>query len=111
MIVDEKEDISRKAEIVESLDPFVEENLDLLKTVESSWQPTDFLPDLTQPDWKAKVDDLRETSRGLSNELLVVLVGDMVTEEALPSYQTWINRLRGVSDKTGADETAWAKWT
>jgi len=38
-------------------------------------------------------------------------VGDMVTEEALPTYQTWLNRLHGITDVTGASRTPWARWS
>ncbi|KAF8768995.1 hypothetical protein HU200_007053 [Digitaria exilis] len=48
---------------------------------------------------------------GLPDEYLVVLVGDMVTEEALPTYQTMINTLDGVRDETGASASPWALWT
>jgi len=47
----------------------------------------------------------------LSDEILVVLVGDTVTEEALPSYQTMINRHAGLMDETGASNDPWARWT
>ncbi|KAL6535745.1 Stearoyl-[acyl-carrier-protein] 9-desaturase 7, chloroplastic [Orobanche hederae] len=35
----------------------------------------------------------------------------MITEEALPTYQTMINTLDGVRDETGASQTPWAIWT
>lgn len=47
----------------------------------------------------------------LPDDYLVVLVGDMITEEALPTYMSMINGLDGVRDETGASQTAWAKWT
>ncbi|TVU02099.1 hypothetical protein EJB05_52465, partial [Eragrostis curvula] len=34
----------------------------------------------------------------------------MVTEEALPTYQSVPNRFEGVRDLTGADASAWARW-
>ena len=34
-----------------------------------------------------------------------------VTEEALPSYQTMINRLAGTTDLTGVAQTPWALWS
>ena len=34
----------------------------------------------------------------------------MVTEEALPTYQTWLNRLQGVTDQTGDSDRPWARW-
>jgi len=41
----------------------------------------------------------------------VVLVGNTVTEEALPSYQTMINRHPGVTDSTGVSDSPWARWS
>jgi acyl-[acyl-carrier-protein] desaturase len=38
-------------------------------------------------------------------------VGDTVTEEALPSYQTMTNRHAGITDETGASDSPWARWT
>ena len=35
----------------------------------------------------------------------------MITEEALPTYQTMLNTLSGTKDETGADPTPWARWT
>jgi acyl-[acyl-carrier-protein] desaturase len=43
--------------------------------------------------------------------MLVVLVGNIVTEEALPSYQTAFNRYQGVADQTGVDQHPWARWS
>ena len=73
-------------ELIESLQGFVAENLSLLTPVDQAWQPTDFLPDLTAEDWAEQVTRFRTSARQVSDDLLVVLVGNMVTEEALPSY-------------------------
>lgn len=54
---------------------------------------------------------LREASSLLPQEYLVVLVGDMVTEEALPSYMNMLNTLDETRDDTGAAATPWAQWT
>ncbi|ERM96183.1 stearoyl-[acyl-carrier-protein] 9-desaturase, chloroplastic [Amborella trichopoda] len=35
----------------------------------------------------------------------------MITEEALPTYQTMLNTADGVRDETGASPTSWAVWT
>ena len=43
--------------------------------------------------------------------MLVVLVGNVVTEEALPSYQTALNRFGGLTDRTGVETHAWAQWS
>lgn len=42
---------------------------------------------------------------------MVCLVGDLITEEALPTYMNMLNTLDGTRDETGASNTAWARWT
>lgn len=34
----------------------------------------------------------------------------MITEDAIPTYQTMINTLDGVRDETGASSSPWAIW-
>lgn len=93
------------------MEGFVEENLDsLLVPVNESWQPSDFIPDMTKETWNEDVIEFRARASRLPDEVLVVLVGDMVTEEALPTYQSWINRLQGVKDTTGVSDNPWARW-
>ena len=104
--------IHSRFEVIKGMEKFVGENIDsLLKPVNESWQPNDFLPDMTADNWKDLLNDFRERSINLSDELLVVLVGDMITEEALPTYQTWLNRLNGITDTTGASDSPWAQWS
>ena len=71
-------------DVIRAIEPAVEENLDLLAPVDRAWQPTDYLPDLEAENWREQVERFRTTARTISDDLLVVLVGDMVTEEALP---------------------------
>lgn len=98
------------AEVVHSIEGFVEANLDLLKPVADSWQPSDLLPDLAVEGWPDAIRALRAQARHVPDDLLVVLVGNTVTEEALPSYQTMVNRHPGVSDETGASDSPWGRW-
>lgn len=49
-----------------------------------------------------QVRELRSATAALPADYLVVLVGDMVTEEALPSYMNMLNLNDGASDETGA---------
>jgi len=108
----EVEVTSPRFEVIKSIEEFVGDQLGtLLKPVEESWQPSDFLPDLSKESWHEGVTELRVRAAALPDDLLVVLIGDMITEEALPSYQTWLNRLRGITDLTGASGTAWARWS
>jgi acyl-[acyl-carrier-protein] desaturase len=95
-------------ELIESLQGFVGENLELLAPVEHAWQPTDLLPDLTAPDWTEQLGQFREAAMSLSDEVLVVLVGNMVTEEALPSYTVSLEQL--ANDPSGIGEAPWARW-
>ncbi|PNW73405.1 hypothetical protein CHLRE_14g630883v5 [Chlamydomonas reinhardtii] len=82
-----------------------------LKDTGKHWQPADLLPDSSSPDFFDQVQALRNAARNLPNEYLVVLVGDMITEEALPSYMNMLNTLDEVRDDTGAAPTPWASWT
>jgi acyl-[acyl-carrier-protein] desaturase len=95
-------------EVLRGLEAAVGESLSLLLPIEKAWQPSDFLPDLTAEDWREQVQRLREPAMGLTDEILVVLVADMVTEEALPSYSVQLNIL--AEDFVGTDPRPWAKW-
>ncbi|MFI5456098.1 MAG: acyl-ACP desaturase [Isosphaerales bacterium] len=95
-------------DMVERLQGFVAENLSLLAPLDHAWQPTDFLPDLTGEDWALQLARFREPARQLSDDLLVVLVGNMVTEEALPNYSVSLEHI--VKDSRGAIDTPWANW-
>ena len=101
----------QKQEVISGMENFVSTQLKYLKSVEESWQPQDWLPDLTNEDWIDSVRAFRKPAKSLSDAVLVVLVGDMITEEALPTYQTLINGFEGITDKPGADPSPWAKWT
>ncbi|KAK4433741.1 Stearoyl-[acyl-carrier-protein] 9-desaturase 6, chloroplastic [Sesamum alatum] len=103
-----------KVEVFKSLESWASKSvLPLLKPVEECWQPNEFLPDPTRPisDFMDDVRVLRDRASGLPDEYFVVLVGDMITEDALPTYQTMINTLDGVKDETGASPNPWASWT
>ncbi|KAH9755658.1 Stearoyl-(acyl-carrier-protein) 9-desaturase 5 [Citrus sinensis] len=101
-----------KVEIFKSLETWAEHNILIhLKPVDKSWQPTDFLPESESSEgFYEQVKELRERCKQLPAEYFVVLVGDMITEEALPTYQTMLNTLDGVRDETGASLTSWATW-
>src|SRR3954466_10475895 len=94
-------------EVLDSLTGRVEENLNLLTQVADAWQPSDYLPDLTAEDWHEQMLAFRGPAMQLTDEVLVVLVGDMVTEEALPSYAISLNLI--AQDITGDSPAPWAK--
>ncbi len=99
------------SEIENILNDITEKQLRYLKPVQDSWQPSDLLPDMTDKHWHEKVNELQKQALTLPDEVLVVLVGNTVTEEALPSYQTWLNRCHRFRDETGVSMTPWAQWT
>nr|WDW26416.1 chloroplast stearoyl-ACP 9-desaturase 1 [Momordica charantia] len=102
----------QKIEMFKSLENWAEENILVhLKPVERCWQPQDFLPDPASDGFHEQVMELRERAKEIPDDYFVVLVGDMITEEALPTYQTMLNTLDGVRDETGASLTSWAIWT
>lgn len=95
-------------ELIEDLQGFVGENLSLLAPIERAWQPSDLLPDLAAGDWAEQLASFRESTLRLPDDLLVVLVGNMVTEEALPNYAITLERV--AKDETGTDDAPWARW-
>eukprot|EP00985_Skeletonema_marinoi_P014137 scaffold7112_cov119-Skeletonema_marinoi.AAC.1 len=103
----------KHVEVIEDFEPVVNQMVDdiLLETGEKAWQPQDYLPDLAADDWLQQTKDLREAAEGIPDEVFVVLVGDMVTEEALPTYQTLLNTFEGCDDPIGTTDSAWAKWS
>merc|ERR1719198_28566 len=105
----------RKCDVMDEIEDFVQEQIDggLLLNQEKAWQPHDFLPDSEGPteQWIDEVRELRERAAEIPDDLLLVLIGDTVTEEALPTYLTLLNTLEGTDDPTGAIDTAWGRWS
>ena len=82
----------------------------MLKDPDENWQPQDFLPDPSSDGFLDELREIRERTAEVPDDLLVVLVGDLITEEALPTYMSMINTLDGVRDVTGQDAHIWARW-
>lgn len=78
-----------------------------LKSVEEIWQPSDFLPDASSESFHDDIKELQQRTQGLSKEVLAILVGNTITEEALPNYSSWLFTLR---DKDESWEGGWSKW-
>ncbi|KAF7829757.1 stearoyl-[acyl-carrier-protein] 9-desaturase 6, chloroplastic [Senna tora] len=104
---------AEKIEVFRSLEGWASERLlPLLKPVEQSWQPQNMVPDSSLPldEFMEEVKALRDRTAELPDEYFVVLVGDMITEEALPTYESMFNRFEGAGDDTGASQDPWAVW-
>lgn len=96
---------------------FLEKNIDsfvenYLIPVEKIWQPSDLLPDSESENFLEEVRELREYAKELPYDFWVVLVGDTITEEALPTYESWLLDVEGVNQRGGEDGSGngWAKW-
>ncbi len=91
-----------------SIDTFVSK---FLIAPEKIWQPTDFLPNSQSDNFINEVEEIREISKELDDDFWVVLVGDTITEEALPTYESWLLDLEGVSQHNNeGGDNGWAKW-
>lgn len=100
--------IASRVEVLKYLESFVSESItSFLKTVEDSWQPADFLPDASLESFFEEVKNLQERAKELSYDLLAVLIGDTITEEALPTYESW---LFSIKDMNTAEDSPWTKW-
>lgn len=87
----------------QGLEPWVAQNVEpMLLDTRRAWQPSDYLPDPAQPDFLDRVRAFQAECAQVPPELMVVLVGDMVTEEALPSYLSMLNRMDATKDESGA---------
>jgi len=104
-----------KCDVMDQIEDFVQEQIDagILLDQEKAWQPSDFLPDSQGPmeEWFDEIREIRKVHEEIPDDLLLVLIGDMVTEEALPTYLTLLNTLEGTDDPTGAVDTAWGRWS
>lgn len=78
-----------------------------LKPIDTNWQPSDFLPDSTSETFYQDIKVLRENAKDLSYDLVAVLIGDTITEEALPTYESWLMMLDDISRD---EEGGWMKW-
>eukprot|EP00199_Chlamydomonas_sp_CCMP681_P002230 CAMPEP_0119103992 /NCGR_PEP_ID=MMETSP1180-20130426/2318_1 /TAXON_ID=3052 ORGANISM="Chlamydomonas cf sp, Strain CCMP681" /NCGR_SAMPLE_ID=MMETSP1180 /ASSEMBLY_ACC=CAM_ASM_000741 /LENGTH=399 /DNA_ID=CAMNT_0007088635 /DNA_START=42 /DNA_END=1241 /DNA_ORIENTATION=- len=101
-----------RLDVVRNMKGFMQANVvPLLKPVDKCWQPNDLLPQSEDPDFFDKLHQLRSRASSLPDDYLVVFAGDLITEEALPTYMSMLNTLDGVRDETGASDTPWANWT
>ena len=91
---------------------FLEKNVDsfvdqYLIPVEKIWQPTDFLPNSQSDTFFDEVKELREIAKELPYDFWVTLVGDTITEEALPTYESWLMDVEGIDN---VERNGWSRW-
>lgn len=106
-------EVSKNLEVISQIEPMVRSAIDtLLVDVKNCWQPTDFLPNMQREDALDQVRLLRERTAAIPDEVIVSLVGNMITEEALPSYQTYFNLVPGVNtERDLTSPNGWVTWS
>lgn len=98
---------SRK-EVMAYLEPFMlNEMREYLKPIEEMWQPADLLPDASRDTFFDEVSELQANAKELPYDLVAVLIGDTITEEALPTYESWLTMVEDVEKN---EQGGWMKW-
>jgi acyl-[acyl-carrier-protein] desaturase len=80
---------------------------DYLIPADKIWQPTDLLPNSESEGFLEEIKELREIAKDLPYDFWVVLVGDTITEEALPTYESWLMEIDGINNE---ERNGWAQW-
>ncbi len=86
------------------LPTLTEKTRSAMKGIVATWQPSDFLPDLSKGE--VALEDIRtiqRQARTLSPELLTVLVGDALTEDGLPLFASRLFTLQGLPASESGD--------
>lgn len=97
-----------RLEVMQLLEKDVDSFMDkFLIPVEDIWQPSDFLPDSRSETFYDDIKELREFAKDMPYDLWVALVGDTITEEALPTYESWLTQVEGVNEEA---KNGWSKW-
>jgi acyl-[acyl-carrier-protein] desaturase len=91
---------------------FLEKEVELtgskyLSSVETNWQPSELLPMTHSESFMEDLKTIQGQAENMDYDLLAVLVGDTITEEALPTYETWLGALEGVKQNIHG---GWMKW-
>lgn len=99
---------AKRIEVMHTIGASMDELLEkYLRPIEENWQPSDFLPDSSSPTFGEEVAELQELAKEMSYDLFVTLIGDTVTEEALPTYESWLMDVVGVDN---VERNGWSRW-
>jgi len=97
-----------RLEVMQFLDSKVDEFVDkFLIPIETIWQPSDFLPDAQSDTFFEEVKELQEIAKDLPYDFWVAMVGDTITEEALPTYESWLMDVEGIDN---VERNGWSRW-
>jgi acyl-[acyl-carrier-protein] desaturase len=97
-----------RLEVMQTIEKSMDELLaKYLKPIETNWQPSELLPLSNSPEFFAEIKEIQEIAREMEYDLWAVLIGDTITEEALPTYESWLMNVEGI-DQEGRN--GWSKW-
>jgi len=100
--------INNRIEVMQNIEQSMEELLSkYLKSIEENWQPSDFLPDARNDNFLEEIKELQALSHEMSYDAFAVLIGDAITEEALPTYESWLMSVDGIDQQ---QPSGWSKW-
>ncbi|EMY3559058.1 acyl-ACP desaturase [Flavobacterium psychrophilum] len=99
---------NKRLEVMQFLEQKIDTYVDnYLIPIEKIWQPSDFLPDSQSDTFLDEIKELQEIAKDLPYDFWVALVGDTITEEALPTYESWLMDVEGVDN---LERNGWSKW-
>ncbi len=99
-----------RLEVMETIEPEISGFMEsYLIPPDEIWQPTDFLPDSRSDGFFDEVEQLREEAKELGYDFWVTLVADTITEEALPTYESWLMDVEGINQH-GENKNGWTRW-
>ncbi len=97
-----------RLEVMQTIEQSMDELLcKYLRPIEENWQPSDLLPDSREPGFFEEIEEIQALAKEMSYDLFAVLIGDTVTEEALPTYEAWLMDIEGIDQK---NLDGWSKW-
>jgi acyl-[acyl-carrier-protein] desaturase len=100
--------VNIRKEVMQTMELSLDEIISkYLKPVESMWQPADLLPISYAPQFLDEIKEIQELAQELDYDLLTVLIGDTVTEEALPTYEAWLMNVEGIDPQ---QPNGWSRW-
>lgn len=97
-----------RLDVMQTIEPSLDDLMEkYLKDINENWQPSDLLPDSRDDDFIDQVRELQGLAQEMDYDLFAVLIGDTITEEALPTYETWLMDVEGIDQHK---KNGWSKW-
>ena len=97
-----------RLEVMQTVEKSLDELLTkYLKPIDENWQPSDLLPDSKEPGFFEEIEEIQALAKEMDYDLFAVLIGDTITEEALPTYESWLMDVEGIEED---DKNGWSRW-